>query len=73
MRRPGAVLLVWIVLSVGRLAAQTVEEKWKQGHSRHGDAFDVGPREKPWAMEGIGRAHFPITTSNSEVQRSWRS
>ena len=69
MRRPGAVLLVWIVLSAGRLAAQTVEEKWKQGHSRHGDAFDVGPREKPWAMEGIGRAHFPITTSNPEVQR----
>ena|SRR5436189_2022930 len=38
------------------------------GHSTHGDAFDEGPREKPWIMEGIGKSHFPITTSNPEVQ-----
>jgi hypothetical protein len=39
------------------------------GHSQHGDAFDTGPREKPWPMTGIGVAHFPITTRNPEVQR----
>ncbi len=39
------------------------------GHSQHGDAFDTGPREKPWPMTGIGVAHFPITTANPEVQR----
>ena len=39
------------------------------GHSAHGSAFDTGPRQKPWAMEGIGRAAFPITTKNPEVQR----
>ncbi|HEY3835560.1 MAG TPA: redoxin domain-containing protein [Bryobacteraceae bacterium] len=39
------------------------------GHSEHGSAFDTGPREKPWPMTGIGVAHFPITTSNPEVQR----
>jgi peroxiredoxin/tetratricopeptide (TPR) repeat protein len=49
-------------------AAQT-EDKVKQGHSRHGDAFDIGPRQKPWVIEGIGRTHFPITTRNPEVQR----
>ena len=39
------------------------------GHSAHGEAFDVGPREKPWVIEGIGVAHFPITTQNPEVQK----
>jgi len=38
------------------------------GHSAHGPAFDEGPRQKPWRMEGIGRSHFPITTSVPEVQ-----
>ena len=41
----------------------------KLGHSEHGAAFDTGPREKPRLMTGIGVAHFPITTSNPEVQR----
>ena len=39
------------------------------GHSHIGEAFDTGPREKPWVMEGIGVAHFPITTKNPEVQK----
>src|SRR5436305_5297693 len=39
------------------------------GHSSHGTAFDSGPRQKPWVMEGIGEAPFPITTSNPEVQK----
>jgi len=65
----GAAMVVSILLASQGLSAQTVEEKWKQGHSRHGEAFDVGPREKPWAMEGIGKAHFPITTSKAEVQQ----
>lgn len=41
----------------------------KPGHSAHGSAFDSGPRQKPWVMQGIGRAPFPITTHNPEVQR----
>ncbi len=36
-------------------------ETWKQGHSRHGEAYDTGPREKPWLMDGIGKVNFPIT------------
>ena len=36
----------------------------KLGHSQHGESFDTGPREKPWPIEGIGVAHFPITTKN---------
>jgi peroxiredoxin/tetratricopeptide (TPR) repeat protein len=38
------------------------------GHSQHGSAFDTGLRQKPWRMEGIGKAHFPITTKVPEVQ-----
>src|SRR5882762_5831605 len=40
----------------------------KLGHSAHGEAFDIGPRQKPWRMEGIGKTHFAITTSYPEVQ-----
>jgi hypothetical protein len=47
---------------------QSPAEYYKKGHSKHGVAFDKGPREKPWVMEGIGKVHFPITTSNREVQ-----
>src|SRR5882724_1467405 len=44
-------------------------DKDKIGHSAHGSAFDVGPRQKPWIIEGIGVAPFPITTKNPEVQK----
>ena len=39
------------------------------GHSAHGEAFDEGPRQKPWKMENVGSSHFPITTSVPEVQK----
>ena len=38
------------------------------GHSVHGEAFDEGPRGKPWVIEDIGKTHFQITTSHPEVQ-----
>jgi len=46
----------------------TETPKDKLGHSRHGTAFDEGFRERPWKMEGIGKVHFPITSSNKDVQ-----
>lgn len=39
------------------------------GHSAHGVSYDVGPRQKPWEMDGIGSAPFEITTDNPEVQK----
>ena len=39
------------------------------GHSHRGEAFDDGPRQKPWVIEGIGKSHFAITTANPEVQK----
>ncbi|HEX2837382.1 MAG TPA: redoxin domain-containing protein [Phycisphaerales bacterium] len=49
-------------------AVQAASADDKMGHSRHGSAFDTGLRQKPWRMEGIGKAHFPITTKVPEVQ-----
>ncbi|MBL8175531.1 MAG: redoxin domain-containing protein [Bryobacterales bacterium] len=44
-------------------------DNYKMGHSHKGEEFDVGPRQKPWEMRGIGAVHFPITTQNKEVQK----
>lgn len=38
------------------------------GHSHLGSAFDSGLRSKPWMFKGLGKAPFPITSSNPEVQ-----
>ncbi len=63
-------LFVLAVSLLGAVAgAQPSLTAAKIGHSPHGEAFDSGPREKPWVMEGIGHAHFPITTQNPEVQK----
>ena len=56
-----------VVLLAPLLSAQQPATA-KLGHSAHGEAFDTGPRQKPWRMEGIGKTHFAITTSNPEVQ-----
>src|SRR5437588_4493602 len=58
-----------LLLLVSSAAAQSPVAAYKQGHSFHGESFDTGPRQKPWPMEGIGEAHFPITTKNPEVQK----
>ncbi|HEY7546843.1 MAG TPA: redoxin domain-containing protein, partial [Blastocatellia bacterium] len=66
-----ALALIFVANSI-TLAQQNdlrPDEKYKKGHSIHGAAFDTGPRQKPWAMEGIGKVHFPITTSNPEAQK----
>lgn len=66
-------LLFYVIFAVlssfAQNNAETLQEKYKQGHSKHGEAYDVGPREKPWAMEGLSITHFPITTKNPEVQK----
>jgi peroxiredoxin len=53
-------------LAIPATAQEEVEQTY--GHSSHGSAFDKGLRTKPWKMEGIGESHFPVTTSNPEVQ-----
>ena len=50
-------------------SAQIAPPAFKLGHSHLMPAFDAGPREKPWEMQGIGKVNFPITTKNPEVQK----
>ncbi|MHC4991625.1 MAG: redoxin domain-containing protein [Planctomycetota bacterium] len=74
--RPTALAFVCAIsipLAGGPVVAQETEAAAEPdlatiGHSAHGAAFDQGPRQKPWKMDGIGRTHFPITTSVPEVQ-----
>jgi peroxiredoxin len=67
-----SITLLWCAAFCATSFAQSIAgsaaEAWKRGHSRHGEAFDAGPREKPWVMEGIGKVNFPITTTKPEAQ-----
>src|SRR5690606_13316905 len=38
------------------------------GHSMHGEAFNEGPRQAAYLMEGMGEVDFPVTTDNAEAQ-----
>ncbi len=46
-----------------------VPERIRQGHSHLLEAFNAGPHEKPWDMQGIGAVDFPISTQNKEAQK----
>lgn len=59
--------LVSAPVCVGEELQNSNEPKW--GHSHLGSPYDEGPRTKPWVIEGIGKTHFPITTTHPEVQQ----
>src|ERR1035438_3391546 len=70
MRRRSLSLALFLSLCPLPLSSQNTSAILdKLGHSHFGEAFDTGPREKPWVMAGIGVAHLPITTKNPEVQK----
>ena len=37
------------------------------GHSQHGEAFNEGPRQKAYLMDGTGRIRFDVTTQHAEA------
>ena len=39
------------------------------GHSVHGEAFDDGPRRAAHIISGMGKVHFPVTTTKPEAQK----
>lgn len=59
-----AVALVVLTATIAGAAPES--PGW--GHSRHGKAFDQGPRQRPWDIECGDAVHFPVTSSNPEVQ-----
>jgi peroxiredoxin/tetratricopeptide (TPR) repeat protein len=40
----------------------------RAGHSLHGEAFNEGPRQKAYLMEGMPKIDFPITAKSAEAQ-----
>ena len=49
----------------------TVDSNEKEvlaGHSYHGEAFNEGPRQAAYLMEGTGKVHFPVTSKKPQVQ-----
>ena len=44
-------------------------EELKAGHSIHGEAFNEGPRQAAYLMEGTGPIHFHVTSDHPDVQR----
>jgi peroxiredoxin len=38
------------------------------GHSLHGEAFNEGPRQSARLMAGTGAVHFPVESTNPDVQ-----
>ncbi len=76
-KRGTITLVAMTLVSVLLIASSRADERGpttstatyaRMGHSEHGEAFDEGPRQRPWKMEGIGKTHFPVTTSVPEVQ-----
>src|SRR5205809_7318244 len=45
------------------------EGEGKDGHSVHGDAFNEGPRQAAYLMDGMPKVHFEVTHSVEEAQK----
>src|SRR6185503_10958649 len=41
----------------------------RAGHSAHGEAFNEGPRQAAYLMDGMPDIGFPVTTSSPEAQK----
>lgn len=64
-----AMLFTGALLAQGSPSPKDKSDNYRMGHSHKGEEFDVGPRQKPWEIQGIGKVHFPISTQNKEVQK----
>ncbi len=67
-------LAIWVSLCVSLPASAAdpgdkSEADAAAGHSLHGEAFNEGPRQSAYLMEGMPKIHFPITTKNSRAQQ----
>ncbi len=68
-------LLLVSLVAFGEDSAKSDEAKPEDstdvlaGHSAHGEAFNEGPRQSAYLMNGLGRVRFPVTTKDEMAQR----
>src|SRR5689334_19737923 len=65
-RTCGVIAFVCVLL----ISARADDEgEFQAGHSAHGEAFNEGPRQAAYLMEGMPDLDFPISTSSSVAQK----
>ena len=62
-------LLAFGILVVAVAVYGDDEGELRAGHSAHGEAFNEGPRQAAYLMEGMPDIGFPVTTSSPEAQK----
>ena len=62
-----ALLLTITTLSIQ--AQDTSETNSRPGHSLHGEAFDEGPRQRAYLMQGMPDLVFPVSTRSPDAQK----
>jgi peroxiredoxin len=53
----------------GSAEKKEAEDQILAGHSYHGTAFNEGPRQAAYLMEGLGRVRFPVTSQEPLAQQ----
>lgn len=49
-------------------AEESTDESLPEGHSAHGEAFNEGPRQAAYLMDGVGHIRFDVTTASEEAR-----
>ena len=58
-----------ILLALAAAYADDTPAELRAGHSAHGEAFNEGPRQAAYLMDGMPDISFPVTTSSAEAQK----
>jgi peroxiredoxin len=67
--RDAVIPLGLVVALLGAAAAARTDDRVLPGHSRYGEAFDRGPRQRAYLMGGTGDVHFPVSSRDPLVQK----
>lgn len=62
-------LLVCLLAAVPPVWGDEDERSPLAGHSTHGNAFNEGPRQAAYLMEGMPEISFPVSTTNDLAQK----
>src|SRR5688572_9479958 len=62
------ILLTGIVFASVGFCLADGDETTKAGHSLHGEAFNEGPRQAAYLMDGMPKIDFPVSSKSKEAQ-----